>query len=78
LRGHSSHRKVEPMPPKTAERLTFQPPHPLNQQEKQYLASVSQNEKDLFELASKMLGSSHFTGKTHGYTDWMKKNKTNK
>lgn len=59
--------------PSKSEKLTFQPPHPLNESEAQFLASASEMEKQLYELASQMLGSSHFTGKTHGYKASMKK-----
>ena len=62
------------MSSKSVERLVFQPPHPLNQQETQFLSSVPQKEKQLYELATQMLGSSHFTGKTHGYRAWEKSN----
>jgi hypothetical protein len=51
--------------------LTFQPPHLLNEKEKQFLASLSNREKELQSLASEMLGSSYFVGKTHGYTKWL-------
>ena len=53
-----------------SEKLAFQPPHQLNKEEKQFLASVPQKEKELYELATEMLGSSHFTGKTHGFKKW--------
>jgi hypothetical protein len=56
----------------TKETLTFQPPHPLNEKEKQFLSSLKQREKELHELATQMLGSSYFVGKTHGYTAWKK------
>lgn len=56
------------------ETLQFQPPHPLNEKEKQFLASLSPQKKELFTLATEMLGSSHFTGKTHGFTAWVKQN----
>ena len=52
------------------ELLAFQPPHPLNAKERQFLASVPKNEKELYDLASLMLGSSHFTEKTHGFKQW--------
>lgn len=54
----------------TSEKLTFQPPHALNPKEKTFLKQLSPQEKELHELATQMLGSSYFTGKTHGYTKW--------
>lgn len=58
------------------EKLQFQPPHPLHEKEKQFLGSLKPREKELHELATKMLGSSYFTEKTHGYTAWLKSNPT--
>jgi hypothetical protein len=55
-----------------AETLSFQPPHPLNAKEKEFLKSLSPKEKELHDLATKMLGSSYFMGKTHGYRAWEK------
>lgn len=54
------------------EKLQFQPPHPLNEKEKQFLGSLKPREKELHVLATQMLGSSYFAGKTHGYTAWLK------
>lgn len=54
------------------ETLQFQPPHQHNAKEKQFLASLGPKEKELHDLATKMLGSSYFTGKTHGFTAWSK------
>jgi len=56
------------------ETLQFQPPHQHNEKEKQFLASLAPREKELHDLATKMLGSSYFTGKTHGFTAWAKSN----
>ena len=58
----------------TPEQLAFQPPHPLTAQEKAFRASLTPKEKQLHELATKMLGSSYFTGKTHAFTAWKKAN----
>ena len=60
----------------TVEKLTFQPPHPLNDNEKAFIVSLSPKHKELHELATQMLGSSHFEGKTHDYTKW-KNSQTN-
>ena len=56
------------------ETLQFQPPHTHNEKEKQFLSSLPPREKELHSLATHMLGSSYFTGKTHGFTAWLKSN----
>lgn len=56
----------------TPETLQFQPPHPNNDKEKQFLGQLKSREKELHSLAVQMLGSSYFTGKTHGFTAWLK------
>ncbi len=58
----------------TQEKLQFQPPHPLDEKEKQFLQSLKPQEKELHALATQMLGSSYFVGKTHGFTQWVKSN----
>ena len=60
----------------STEKLTFQPPHPLTQKEKQFLQQISPRERELHSLATEMLGSSYFAGKTHGFTQWAKSNPT--
>ena len=50
------------------ELLAFQPPHRLNEKEEAFLKSLPEKEKELHKLATQMLGSSYFMGKTHGYT----------
>ena len=60
------------MSAKHSEPYTQQPPHVLNEKERQYVESMNQEEKQLHELAVKMLGSSYFVGKTHGFTKWLK------
>lgn len=52
------------------ETLTFQPPHTLNPQEVSFVESLNQREKELHVLATQMLGSSYFVGKTHAYRAW--------
>ena len=56
---------------KEKETLTFQPPHVLNPKEKQFVASLGAKQMELHDLATKMLGSSYFVGKTHAYTKWV-------
>ncbi len=51
----------------SSETLTFQPPHPHNAKEKEYLKLAPPKEQELQALATQMLGSSHFVGKTHGF-----------
>lgn len=43
------------------------PPHPLTEKELTYVASLSPERRELHELAVKMLGSSYFVERTHGY-----------
>ena len=50
--------------------LQYQPSHPLDEKETQFRKQLPPREKELHALASKMLGSSYFTGKTHGFTAW--------
>jgi hypothetical protein len=64
------------MPVSTSEPLTFQPPHALNDKEKAFVKSLSEKEKALHMLATTMLGSSYFAGKTHAYKGWETKQKT--
>lgn len=52
--------------------LQFQPPHTLNEKETQFQTSLTVREKELHTLATQMLGSSYFTGKTHGFTAWIR------
>lgn len=64
-----------PAPTKQSETLAFQPPHALNPKEKQFFASLTDQQKELHELATQMLGSSYFVGKTHAYRGWEAKQK---
>jgi hypothetical protein len=61
--------------PSSPERLAFQPPHPLNKQEETFLRSLSEKEQELHKLATTMLGSSYFMGKTHAFRAWQAKQK---
>jgi len=62
----------------STETLAFQPPHKLNPQEKAFVKQLTPQQKELHELATQMLGSSYFVGKTHAYTAWEKKQKETK
>ena len=46
------------------------PPHALTPEAEIYLASRSAKERALHELAVKMLGSSYFVERTHGFRKW--------
>jgi hypothetical protein len=54
------------------------PPHALPADSAAYLASVSQEERDLVKLAIERLGSSYFMEKSHGYLAWKAKQTTQK
>ena len=60
------------MASKPGEKFKPQVPHVLNDKELLYIQSMNPQEKQLHELATNMLGSSYFVGKTHGYTKWLK------
>ena len=52
------------------EKLTFQPPHPLNPKELDFMKQLPVKEQELHALATQMLGSSYFVGKTHAFKKW--------
>ena len=58
-----------------SEQISFQPPHPLNKKEESFLKSLPEREKELHKLATVMLGSSYFMGKTHGFRAYDAKQK---
>ena len=47
------------------------PEHPISPEGKQFLASLTQDQRNLQVLAQKMLGSSYFIEKTHGFKVWL-------
>lgn len=49
-----------------------QEPHVVTEKGKQFLGSLPPKERELHELATKMLGSSYFVEKTHAFTKWLK------
>lgn len=57
----------------TMENYTPPPTHPLNDEEKEYIKSLSPNELALHELAIEKLGSSYFVWKSHGFIAWKAK-----
>ena len=46
------------------------PPHPVPAAAAPYIAAMTPAQKELHELAIKMLGSSYFVERTHGYRKW--------
>ena len=46
------------------------PPHPVAPEAQPYLDSLSPAARELHELAVKMLGSSYFVERTHGFAKW--------
>jgi hypothetical protein len=52
--------------------------HPISPEGKQFLASLTQEQRNLQTLAQKMLGSSYFIEKTHGFKMWVAANATPK
>ncbi len=60
------------MAAKQADQFKPQDPHALNEKEQQYIDAMTPQERELHDLAVKMLGSSYFVGKTHGFTKWLK------
>jgi hypothetical protein len=53
--------------PKNKEDL---PPHVITPEAAAYLATLSSEALELHELAVKMLGSSYFVDRTHGFQKW--------
>jgi hypothetical protein len=47
------------------------PPHAITPEAAAYLATLSPEALELHELAVKMLGSSYFVDRTHGFQKWM-------
>ena len=47
------------------------PPHTITPEAAAYLATLSPGALELHELAVKMLGSSYFVDRTHGFQKWM-------
>lgn len=45
--------------------------HPLNDQEKEYLKSLTPKELALHNAAVEKLGSSYFVWKSHGFQKWI-------
>jgi hypothetical protein len=46
------------------------PPHTIPAEALPYIASLSPKEKELHEMAIKILGSSYFVETSHGFVKW--------
>jgi hypothetical protein len=53
------------------------PPHTVPSEAIAYIESLSPDELKLHEMAVKILGSSYFVEKSHGYLKWKASNKEN-
>jgi hypothetical protein len=51
----------------------FLPPHHLPDDYEVFLAACSPEEKNVHTMAIKILGSSYFMEKSHGYISWKEK-----
>ena len=51
------------------------PEHPISADGRTFLASLTQEQRNLQILAQRMLGSSYFIEKTHGFRMWMANNR---
>ena len=52
------------------ETRTVLPPHPVPPEAAAYVAGFTPAQKELHEMAVKLLGSSYFVERTHGYRKW--------
>jgi len=46
------------------------PPHPVAAEAVPYVETMTKEERELHDLAVKMLGSSYFVERTHGFRKW--------
>jgi len=53
------------------EGMNQQPPHPISEKGRQFLASLSARDAALQTMMSKSLGSSYFVERTHGFRKWL-------
>jgi len=53
----------------------YEPPvtHSLNDEEKEFMRTLTPKELKLHELAIKKLGSSYFVWKSHAFNEWKQK-----
>jgi hypothetical protein len=55
-----------------AETYTPPPSHPLPPDADEFLASISPREREVHMMAIRILGSSYFMDRCHGYLAWKK------
>ena len=53
------------------------PPHPIGEEGKAYIASMTPKQLELHKLAMELLGSSYFVEKTNGFLKWSQAQKKN-
>lgn len=53
--------------------MEFKSYHPLPKDAQAFLASLSEKEREMQQLAADMLKSSYFMEKTHAYRSWKQK-----
>lgn len=56
----------------TMQKYTPPPVHAKPDDVAEFIASLSENEKLLHQMAERILGSSYFMDRTHGYQKWKK------
>jgi hypothetical protein len=54
--------------------VKYMPPttHKMPADMAEFLASLNENERRLHQMAERVLGSSYFMDRTHGYTKWQR------
>jgi hypothetical protein len=52
------------------EQRAILPPHPVPAEAAGYVSQFTPAQKELHEMAVKLLGSSYFVERTHGYRKW--------
>jgi len=57
------------------ESYTPPPTHPLSEEEKEFIRTLSPKELALHEIAIKKLGSSYFVWKSHAFQKWKEQKK---
>lgn len=60
------------------DKIVWQAPHAIDDKGAQFLASLTEKERELHKLATEMLGSSYFVEKTHAFNKWKSTTSPNK